>query len=93
MASIDSLIISYPNFTLGAIIDPEQANQNNSDIVNKTNDLIDAVNGNLINFVLGEIPDGTMTDVKLSNTDGMIKQKVAQFMKNKFYIDILGGAY
>lgn len=38
--------ISYPNFVLGAIIDPVEANQNNHDIVTKTNLIVDAINAN-----------------------------------------------
>ena len=38
--------ISYPNFVLGSIIDPVEANQNNNDIVTKTNLIVDAVNLN-----------------------------------------------
>lgn len=38
------LEISYPNFVLGSIIDPEEANQNNYDIVTKINGIISAHN-------------------------------------------------
>lgn len=38
------LEISYPNFVLGSIIDPEEANQNNYDIVTKINGIVDAHN-------------------------------------------------
>lgn len=40
---INPLVLSYPNFVLGAIIDPEEANQNNSDITNKVNEFITEV--------------------------------------------------
>lgn len=42
--------ISYPNFVLGSIIDPVEANQNNNDIVTKTNLIVDAVNLNETNI-------------------------------------------
>ena len=38
---IDYLTLSYPNFVLGTIIDPEEANQNNYEIVTKTNEIAD----------------------------------------------------
>ena len=42
---INPLVLSYPNFTLGQIIDPDEANQNNSDITNKINEFISEVEG------------------------------------------------
>ena len=39
------MVLSYPNFTLGQIIDPDEANQNNSDITNKINEFISEVEG------------------------------------------------
>jgi len=44
MADIAPLIISYPDFMLGQMIDPEEFDQNNSEIVNKVNETIDVVN-------------------------------------------------
>lgn len=44
MSNINYLEISYPNFALGAIIDPEEANQNNFEIVNKINDTVMEIN-------------------------------------------------
>ena len=41
--AINYLVLSYPNFTLGQIIDPDEANQNNSDIANKVNEFVDEV--------------------------------------------------
>ena len=41
--NINYLELSYPNFVLGQIIDPDEANQNNSDIVNKINEFVDEV--------------------------------------------------
>lgn len=46
--AITYLEISYPNFTLGQIIDPEEANQNNSEIVEKINTFIDDINASNI---------------------------------------------
>lgn len=44
--AVSYLEISYPNFVLGAIIDPEEANQNNHDFQTKINDII--TNHNLV---------------------------------------------
>lgn len=53
--------ISYPNFTLGAIIDPEEANQNNHEIVTKINSLVTFVNTNEANIA-------NLTTIKADNT-------------------------
>lgn len=39
--TVEYLTISYPNFALGQVIDPDEANQNNREIVDKSNDIID----------------------------------------------------
>ena len=44
---INPLVLSYPNFVLGQIIDPDEANQNNFDITNKVNEFISEVEGAL----------------------------------------------
>jgi len=44
--AMDYLVVSYPNFVLGQIIDPEEANQNNTDITSKVNEVVDGVNIN-----------------------------------------------
>lgn len=44
MADIAPLILSYPDFMLGQMIDPEEFDQNNSEIVNKINETVDVVN-------------------------------------------------
>lgn len=36
-----ALVLPYPNFVLGAIIDPEEANENNYEISERVNDLFD----------------------------------------------------
>ena len=40
---INYLVLSYPEFVRGAIIDPDEANQNNADIANKVNEFVDEV--------------------------------------------------
>ncbi len=40
---INPLVLSYPTFTLGQIIDPEEVNQNNMDITNKVNEFVSEV--------------------------------------------------
>ena len=42
MADIEQLVISYPDFALGNTMNPEEFDQNNTEIVNKINELIDA---------------------------------------------------
>ena len=44
MADIAPLILSYPDFILGQMIDPEEFDQNNTEIVNKVNETVDVVN-------------------------------------------------
>jgi len=44
MADIEQLTLSYPDFTLGQTIDPEEFDQNNTEIVNKINETIVKVN-------------------------------------------------
>jgi len=44
LADITPLIISYPDFILGQIIDPEEFDQNNMEVVNKVNETIGVVN-------------------------------------------------
>lgn len=45
MADIEQLTLSYPDFILGQTIDPEEFDQNNTEIVVKINETIDKVNG------------------------------------------------
>ncbi len=45
--SISYFQISYPNFVLNQIIDPDEANQNNYDISEKINEIIDETNLNI----------------------------------------------
>ena len=46
MADILELEVSYPDFVLGSIIDPDEFDQNNTDIVNKINEVVADVNSN-----------------------------------------------
>ena len=70
--AITYLEISYPNFALGAIIDPEEANQNNYEIVNKINDNINLSNTSEenINKLFSIKSDITYVDNKISNLAG-----------------------
>jgi len=57
--NINPLVLSFPNFTLGQIIDPDQANQNNFDITNKVNEfIVDVENTNLA--VIESIQDASL---------------------------------
>ena len=67
MSEINPLVLSFPNFTLGQIIDPEQANQNNADIANKVNDFIgDVENTNLA--VIESIQDASLDVTTLATS-------------------------
>lgn len=44
ISKLIDLVLAYPNFQLGQIIDPEQANLNNLQITNKINLLIKELN-------------------------------------------------
>jgi len=99
LADITPLIISYPNFILGQIIDPEEFDQNNMEVVNKVNEIVNVTNENTnavivlpeieakvdnaiviantkadksyvdglaADFVLGTIPDASLTAAKLA---------------------------
>ena len=48
MADIEELSISFPDFVLDTIIDPEQFDQNNAEIVGKINETIDKINSDEI---------------------------------------------
>lgn len=85
--TISALALSYPNFVLGTIIDPDEANQNNFDIVNKINEIVSQVDGYATEeyvdaiasgFVLNEVSDGSITKVKLhSDLQGEVDSAVA----------------
>ena len=93
--------ISYPNFTLGAIIDPEEANQNNHEIVTKINSLVTFVNTNEANIAnLTTIKaDKTYVDNKFnelagvdrttqtvkSNADNLISHKTSGDHDTRYY--------
>lgn len=89
--AINQLSISYPNFVLDTVIDPEQFDTNNAEIQTKVNEVVSAVNADITNLAvnfyrkaevdakdavllnsigqaaLGQIPDGTVSTVKLHN--------------------------
>lgn len=71
--AITYLEISYPNFVLGAIIDPEEANQNNHDLQTKINSIIVSHNVNLtdIVFLKTSKADITYVNSQVSNLAGV----------------------
>lgn len=50
-----ALVLPYPNFVLGSIIDPEEANENNLEIANRVNDMYQ----NFLTFSTGQISMST----------------------------------
>lgn len=48
---VNPLQLSYPDFTLGAIINPDEFDQNNLDIMDKLNEFIDTINVTIDNTV------------------------------------------
>lgn len=73
MADILELEISYPDFVLGSIIDPDEFDQNNTDVVDKINEIIPSVNSNtnslsLIQEVADEANENSETAVADSAT-------------------------
>jgi len=103
--SIQYFELSYPNFVLGAIIDPEEANQNNFDISTKLNGLVDGINANeSTNITLGtEKATIVYVDGKISNLAGvgrvsetiklnaanLITHKASNDHDSKYYTKIL----
>lgn len=93
--------ISYPNFVLGAIIDPEEANQNNHEIVTKINDIIEANNINEVNITnLGTVKAdkvyvderdanlagaGRTTETIKANFDTMVAHKIGDDHDSRYY--------
>lgn len=67
---INPLQLSFPNFVLGQIIDPEEANQNNSDIANKVNEFITEVEGAIL---LAQDADTKADDAILISSDADTK--------------------
>lgn len=73
LLAIDNLQVSYPDFVLGSIIDPEQIDQNNVDVTNKVNEIIDVVEANEID-IEGKVT--ALTDV-VAGHEADIEGKVA----------------
>lgn len=48
--AINQLSISYPNFVLDTVIDPEQFDTNNAEIQTKVNEVVSAVNADITNL-------------------------------------------
>lgn len=84
--------ISYPNFVLGAIIDPEEANQNNHEIVDKINNIVEGINLNEDNIInLGIIKaDAIDVDNKFNiNSTAISEHKVSTDHDYKYYTKTL----
>ena len=97
--------ISYPNFVLGSIIDPEEANQNNYEIVNKTNVIIEGINSNeleierleeekaTIIYVDENINDlagvGRINETIKGNYESIVSHKKSNDHDYKYYTKIL----
>lgn len=52
---------------------------------------LEALNAELINIVLDQIPNGTVTDFKLSDDAGMIKKSYAQYKHTQQINKLMGG--
>lgn len=48
---VNPLVLSYPDFTLGSVIDPEEFDQNNLDLQDKTNEIVAVINNNIDEIV------------------------------------------
>lgn len=85
--SVTYLEISYPNFVLGSIINPEEANQNNYDIVTKINGVITAHNLNEENITnLGTTKaDKTYVDTNITNLSTIIANHKSSFDHDSRY--------
>jgi hypothetical protein len=69
MADIAPLILSYPDFILGQMIDPEEFDQNNLEIVEKINETIDVVNLHTEEItVVDEKADGAIATANSAET-------------------------
>ena len=91
--------ISYPNFVLGAIIDPVEANQNNNDIVNKINEFVDVINANEVEVGLkayktyvdtqdaGLAGVGRTTQTIKGNFDNLVTHKTSSDHDSRYYTE------
>lgn len=100
--AVTYLEISYPNFALGAIIDPEEANQNNYEIVTKINDNIRLTNDNenkvkdlysvkadlsYVNSRLDNLSgNGRTVETVKGNYDSIVKHKTSTDHDYRYYI-------
>lgn len=98
---ISYLEISYPNFVLGAIIDPAEVNQNNHEFLTKINSLVTASNtheANISNlttikadktYVDNKFNDlagaGRTTQTIKSNADNLISHKTSADHDTRYY--------
>jgi len=98
---ISYLEISYPNFVLGAIIDPEEVNQNNHEFLTKINSLVTAVNTNeasitnlttikadktYVDNKFNELAGaGRTTETIKSNADNLINHKTSGDHDARYY--------
>ncbi len=69
---INKLNISYPDFRIGQVIDPEKFDENNKQIQNKINEIIDEGNAPHTYPSTNVDVDGTSLDVVLSEIDDTI---------------------
>lgn len=99
--AVTHLEISYPNFVLGAIIDPEEANQNNHEFVEKINDI--TTNHNLVEIEAKRLESvkankvyvderdnnlagtGRTTQTIKANFDTMVAHKISGDHDSKYY--------
>ena len=83
MERINSLAISYPDFQLNQIIDPDQVDLNNAQIVNKINNVITAINEFTQGTTgAGNITISPITEFATAKTVQQALQQIATFAKN-----------
>jgi len=90
---INKLInVPFNDFKRNEEIEPEQFDTNNQTIVMKIDEIVEQTNQNTldaqaaldaaVDFQEGVMLDGSITDAKLSNAEGQIKQRVTELEKN-----------
>lgn len=77
--AINNLNLSFNDFRLNEIIDPEQFDVNNAQIVNKINELIGRVNQG---FTIGDIGVGAITGNNIA-ADSIGEDKLTQGVRDK----------
>ncbi len=65
---IEPLVLSYPQFVLGEIINPDHANQNNYDITNKVNEFINDVE--LTRQMVEDAQEDATSAIDIANSKG-----------------------